>query len=86
MMTCRQASELMSQSYDRRLGLMEKGGLRLHLLICKGCHVAYHQLDMLHRFCGKVAAQPEDMLDAQPDLTPEARDRILKELQRKGAE
>lgn len=37
MSTCKQASELMSQSQDRALGPVERLRLRLHLLICERC-------------------------------------------------
>jgi hypothetical protein len=83
MLTCKDASHLMSQSYDRRLGLMEKSGLRFHLLICKSCQLAYSQLDFLHRLCTRIAAQPDDVLSMQPGLSAEAQDRIVKELRRK---
>lgn len=83
MMTCKEASQLMSQSFDRRLGLFESIGLRFHLMICKGCQVAYRQLKSLHRFCISVANRNEEFLSLQPGLTPEARDRILNELHRK---
>ena len=83
MLTCKDASQLMSQSFDRRLGLMEKVGLRFHLVICKSCQVAYRQLDFLHRFCQRIAAEPVVILSEQSGLTAEAQDRILKELRRK---
>jgi hypothetical protein len=37
MLSCRQATELMSQEQDRRLSLAERLGLRLHVLICSAC-------------------------------------------------
>jgi hypothetical protein len=37
MLTCKQASQLLSQSLDRPLNRGERFGLRLHLLICKFC-------------------------------------------------
>lgn len=37
MLSCKQATEMMSQGLDRRLGLGERLSLRLHLLICAGC-------------------------------------------------
>lgn len=83
MMTCKDASHLMSQSYDRRLGLMEKAGLRLHLLICRSCQIAYRQLDFLHQLCRRIAAEPNDITSMQPGLSAEAQERILKELRRK---
>ena len=86
MLTCKDASQLMSQSFDRRLGLMERAGLRFHLLICKSCEIAYRQLDFLHQFCKRIAAKPDDILDLQPGLSAEAQERILKELHRKQGE
>ncbi len=86
MLTCKDASELVSQSFDRRLGLMEKLGLRFHLVICKSCQIAYRQFDILHRFCQRIAAEPVDIFPEQPGLTAEAQGRILKELHRKQGE
>ena len=83
MLTCKDASKLMSHSFDRRLGLMEKAGLRFHLLICKSCQLAYTQLDFLHQLCKQIAAKPEDIVSLQPGLSAEAQERILKELRRK---
>ena len=72
----------MSQSFDRRLGLMEKAGLRFHLVICKSCQLAYRQLDFLHLVCQRIAAEPADIMCMQPGLSAEAQVRILKELHR----
>ncbi len=83
MLTCKGASQLMSQSFDRRLGLMEKVGLRFHLVICKSCQIAYRQFDFLHQFCKRIAAEPVDVFSAQPGLSAQAQERILKELHRK---
>ncbi len=86
MLTCKGASQLMSQSFDRRLVLMEKLGLRFHLMICKSCQIAYRQYDLLHRFCQRFAAEPVNILSEQPGLTAAAQERILKELHRKQGE
>lgn len=83
MLTCKDASQLMSQSFDRRLGLMERAGLRLHLVICKSCQVAYRQLDFMHQLCQRIAAEPTDITSLQPGLSAEAEARILEELHRK---
>ena len=83
MLTCKDASQLKSQSFDRRLGLMEKTGLRFHLLICKSCQVAHRQLDFLHWFCKRIEADPSEITSMQPGLSAEAQERILKELRRK---
>jgi hypothetical protein len=47
MLTCKDASELLSQAQDRPLGLRERLVLRLHLLICHGCSNFSRQLDLI---------------------------------------
>ena len=37
MLDCKQSSQLISQSLDRRLTLRERFSLKLHLLMCKYC-------------------------------------------------
>ncbi|WP_426453206.1 zf-HC2 domain-containing protein [Acinetobacter sp. KB005] len=37
MLTCRQATQLLSEKQDRPLLLREKSGLQLHLLACQSC-------------------------------------------------
>jgi hypothetical protein len=37
MLSCKEATQLVSQGLDRRLGVFERAALRLHLLICSGC-------------------------------------------------
>lgn len=73
----------MSQSFDRKLGLIDRLGLKMHLVICHSCRIVYSQFDLLHRVCQKAAAKPEDVISMQPGLSTEAQERILKELHRK---
>ncbi len=47
MLTCKDASELLSQAQDRPLGLRERLVLQLHLLICRGCSNFNHQLALI---------------------------------------
>ena len=37
MLTCKEATRLVSQGLDRRLGFAERVALRVHLAICDGC-------------------------------------------------
>ncbi|WP_336168707.1 zf-HC2 domain-containing protein [Acinetobacter sp. 161(2023)] len=37
MLTCRQATQLVSEKQDRALFLREKSSLQLHLLACRSC-------------------------------------------------
>ena len=49
MISCKEASRLMSQGLDRDLGLGQRASLRLHLFICTSCSRMRKQLDVLHR-------------------------------------
>jgi len=44
MLSCKQASQLISQSLDRRISLRERISLRLHLVVCDFCRRFSHQL------------------------------------------
>jgi hypothetical protein len=47
MLKCKQASEVISQSLDRKLTIWERFNLKLHLLICKYCRYFSQQLQTL---------------------------------------
>ncbi len=47
MLSCKQASQLISQSLDRSLTLRERFALQLHLIICKYCKRFSQQLQTL---------------------------------------
>ena len=49
MISCKEASRLMSQGLDRDLGLGQRASLRLHLFICTSSSRMRNQLDFLHR-------------------------------------
>ena len=83
MLTCKDASKLMSQSFDRDLTFTEKIGMRFHLLICKACQKVHLQLAFLHKASNRLASEPMDIPLTQPGLSPEAQERILKKLHRK---
>lgn len=55
MLTCRQATELLSQELDRPLSLPERIGLRLHVLICHGCSNYRRQLRVLREACRRFS-------------------------------
>lgn len=81
MLTCKEASRLVSESLDRRLRLTERLGLRVHLLICEACACFAAQVRFLRRasrhLAGDVFAVPEVKLPAP------ARRRIARVLHRK---
>jgi hypothetical protein len=47
MMTCKDASKLLSAAQDRRLGPGEWLRLKVHLLICRGCANFSNQLALM---------------------------------------
>ena len=49
MMNCRQATRLMSEELDRPLTWRERLALRLHTLMCGGCHQYREQMAFLRK-------------------------------------
>jgi len=47
MLTCKDASKLLSQAQDRPLGLRERVVLKLHLMICDACTNFSRQLTLI---------------------------------------
>jgi len=47
MLSCKEASMLLSQSQDRSLGWLERLALRIHLGLCDGCRNFRRQLDII---------------------------------------
>ena len=67
MLTCRQATHLMSEQLDRPLSLRERLALRLHLLICRGCRNFGQQMMFLRnasrRLFGGLREDHDDRRD-----------------------
>lgn len=49
MLSCKEASRLVSQGLERDLGFFARARLRLHLAICEGCTNFKKQVDFLRR-------------------------------------
>jgi hypothetical protein len=49
MRTCKEVSMLLSQAQERPLGYVERFGVMLHLLVCKGCTNFRAQLEFLRK-------------------------------------
>ena len=73
---CQAMAPLMSESLERRLGLVEQIKLRLHLLVCAWCARYLKQIKLLRQ----VVRQPKFSTTADNPspikLTDEARQRI----------
>lgn len=57
MMNCKEATALMSQEQDRKLGLAERIGLRLHVLVCAGCANYRRQMAVLRDACRRLSGR-----------------------------
>jgi len=51
MLSCKQATELMSQEQERPLSLSERTALRVHVWICAGCTNYRRQMGVLREAC-----------------------------------
>lgn len=54
MLSCREATHVMSAAHERELGLRERIALRLHLLMCKGCTNYSHQMSFIRQACSHL--------------------------------
>ena len=61
MMTCREASRLLSRRMDEPLTLPQRAGLTLHLAICTACKRVGHQFALMRRAL---------TVDMDPDRAP----------------
>jgi hypothetical protein len=76
MLTCKDASRLISEGQERYLRLRERWGLHLHLWLCVNCRRFERQIHLLRGALRQLAQRAET--DTQgPDLSPEARERVL---------
>ena len=57
LLTCREASRLVSQGLDRKLGFGERVALRVHLAICDGCSNFKSQVAFLRRAVKRLESE-----------------------------
>jgi len=80
---CQEIVPLMSESLERRLGVLEHLELRLHLLVCAWCARYLKQIKFL-RWLVRQQTFTDATDNASPvTLTAEARQRISKSLHRR---
>ena len=61
MLSCKEATRLVSQGLDRELALGERIALRVHLAICAGCRNVNRQLSFLRRAVSSLSAGEDDL-------------------------
>jgi Putative zinc-finger len=79
MLNCKQTSQLVSQSLDRRLTLQERFAVRVHLLICKYCKRFSQQLLAMRLGLQRMTKSVEE--DTQLHMPSESKARIAKALE-----
>ena len=78
MLTCKEASQLVSQRQDRTLTWREHLGLRIHLWICHNCRHFAQQLGFIRR--ALHLGQQQGKLPTAQAMPPESIERIRKAL------
>ena len=78
-MDCKQASQIISQSLDRKLTLRERFALNFHLFICNACKHFNQQLIALRSTFKKLNASIEN--DTNIQMPSETKKRLLKSIE-----
>lgn len=79
MLTCKDASHLISESQERKLGFRERMGLKFHLLMCVYCRRFDKQIAFVRKALRELGRRAEADTESA-ELSSEARDRIRKAL------
>ncbi|HEY6097506.1 MAG TPA: hypothetical protein VIU83_05570 [Candidatus Deferrimicrobium sp.] len=81
MLSCKDATRLISESMDHSLPLAKRVGVRLHLLICIFCSRYKRQLLLIRETVRQLAAMQDTYGSLTGELLPEeAKERIRKSL------
>jgi putative zinc finger protein len=59
-LTCKEASRLISEGLDRKLGLAQRAALRLHLAVCVACARVAAQYAFLRRAAARFPGDDRD--------------------------
>jgi hypothetical protein len=60
MLTCREASRLISEGLDKKLSFADRVALRLHLTLCDACTRVKAQFEFMRRALKAYAGRDED--------------------------
>ena len=82
MLTCKEASRLLSEGQERPLSVSERWSLRLHLWMCDNCRRFDRQMDFL-RSALQLQAKNVEADSQGPDLSSAAREKILEAIRQK---
>jgi hypothetical protein len=59
MLTCKEATRMMSEAQDRSLSVSERLQLEMHLAMCKGCRNFRVQMDFLRAACRRFLGRDD---------------------------
>lgn len=79
MLTCKDASHLISERQERPLAFRERMGLKLHLMMCAYCRLYERQVGLMRRALRELGRRAGQVA-RDSELSPEARERIRKAL------
>lgn len=79
MKTCKETSQLISESLDRKLSLRERASIKLHTMRCDLCSRYSEQLRFLKNTCTETDVEQST---PQTRLDEDARERIRSRLKR----
>lgn len=80
MLNCKEVTQLVSESLDRKLPFHQRVGIRIHLLMCNLCSRYERQL-LFIRKVSRAQKMHQEHIDPYKSLPPEAQIRIKKILQ-----
>lgn len=76
--SCKEAARLQSEALDKKLSLLQRIGLRLHLTMCKLCKRYSQQIRYLRAMAGE--SSQDESLPPSRCLSTEARARIQRKI------
>ncbi len=85
MFSCKEVTQMVSESMDRDLPRYQRIGIWIHLMMCKFCSRYRQQLMSLRKVLRSQALHDENN-EPHAKLSPEARERIKKSLHRNDLE
>ena len=82
MLSCRKATELMDKKLHIHLSPIENLQLFMHTRMCDGCRLYQKQGRVLDHILKRQTHEPENTNLLQKSLPPEAKSKIIKELEK----
>ena len=81
MLSCKDVTQLLSESMDHSLPLVKRTGVRLHLLMCRFCARYERQLLLIRETVRRIVASEEKPGEPPGEtLSEESKERIRKSL------